>query len=143
MDSSTCKTVVQLTAGMAAAVIVLTLTACAAQPDPDDLNDKNAIDDFIVVTELEALDSVRFRRQFNYKPLNEEYVILTSHHDYYLVEFRRRCRELDQKEVTPDFRFDRNVLRAGIDTIRGCPIGRMFAIDSGQAEELEHIGIEP
>ncbi|MGI9233041.1 MAG: DUF6491 family protein [Woeseiaceae bacterium] len=143
MYKSKRKTEVQWTAGMAAAAMTLVLTACAAQPDPDNLDDEDAIDDFIVVAELEALDTVRFRRQFNFEPLNEEYIILTSRNDYYLVEFRRRCRELNYNAVTPDIRHEKNVLHAGIDTIRGCRIERIFAIDKGQAEELEHIGKEP
>lgn len=143
MDRITRETAAKSTMGVATAAMTLMIMGCAAQPEPDDLADDDAIDDFIVVTELEPMDTVRFRRPFNYKMLNEDYVILTSHNDYYLVEFRRRCRELNQQEVTPDFRFERNVLRAGIDTIRGCTIERMFAIDKGQAEELEHIGKEP
>jgi len=121
---------------MAAAI----LFGCAAQPGP---TKSDAIADFIVVNELEALDVVRFRDQFHYKQLTEDYLVLTAREDYYLAEFRRRCRELNTNEISPDLRYDRNTLRAGIDTIRGCRIGRLFAIDKGQAQELEHIGKEP
>lgn len=115
------------------------LFGCATQTGS---TKSEAIADFIIVTELEPLDVVRLRQQFNYEQLTEDYVVLTTRDDYYLVEFRRRCRELNQNEITPDLRHDRNRLRAGIDTIRGCRIERMFAIDKGQAEELEYIGNE-
>lgn len=121
-----------------AATLIATLSlGCAAQPDA---TATDAIDDFIVVSELEALDAVRFRDQFNYKVITDEYVVLTSREDYYLAQFRRRCRELSERDVVPDIRHDRNKLRAGIDTIRGCRIDRLFAIDEAQAQELEILG---
>ena len=116
------------------------LFGCAVQPGP---TKGDAIADFISANELEALDVVRFRDQFHYKQLTEDYLVLTAREDYYLAEFRRRCRELNTNEISPDLRYDRNKLRAGIDTIRGCRIERLFAIDKGQAQELEHIGKEP
>lgn len=116
------------------------LSGCAAQTGP---TRSDAIADFIAVSDIEAQDQLRFRDQFNYTQLTEKYLVLKARDDYYLVEFKRRCRELNRNEITPDIRYDRNVLRAGIDTIRGCPIERLFAIDKGQAEELEHIGVEP
>lgn len=130
------KIVMRLAATMTA---VLTL-GCAAQPDA---TATDPVDDFIVVSELEALDTVRFRAQFNYKVITDEYVVLTSREDYYLAQFQRRCRELDEIEVVPDIRYDRNMLRAGIDTIRGCRIDRLFAIDKAQAQELEILGKRP
>lgn len=116
------------------------LPACA----PQQVADENvAIDDFIVVSELEPLKVARLRHQYSYKQITENYVVLTSRDDYYLVEFRRRCRELNMRPITPDIRSDRNTLRPGIDTIRGCIIKKLFAIDESQARELEHIGKGP
>ena len=116
------------------------LLGCAAQPRE---SATDAVDDFIVVSELEALDVVRFREQFDYKIISDEYVVLTSRGDYYLAQFRHRCRELYQYEVRADIRFDRNQLRAGTDTIRGCLIDRLFAIDGAQVQELEILGKGP
>lgn len=130
----------RLRGGFATVLLAALLPGCAAQPEQD--ND-DPIADFIVVSELEPQDVVRFRQQFNFETLTEEYVILRARDDYYLVEFARRCRELNRNEITPDLRYDRNVLRAGIDTIRGCRIEKIFAIDKGQAEELEYFGETP
>jgi len=140
MESNLQNAVRRLASGLIALAVLL--TGCAGQTQQEETD---AIADFIAVAELESLDVVRmgFARHWNFKQLNEEYVVLKARDDYYLVEFRRRCRELNRNDITPDKRYDSNVLRAGIDTIRGCIIERMFAIDKGQAEELEHIGKEP
>lgn len=116
------------------------LQACAAERVAEE---NVAIDDFIVVSELEPIKVARFRHQYSYKQLTEHYVVLMTRDDYFLVEFKRRCRELNMLPVTPDVRFERNKLRAGVDTIRGCYIDRLFAIDKAQAEELENIGSGP
>jgi hypothetical protein len=125
---------------LTAALIATLVLGCAGQSGT---TATDAVDDFIVVSELEALDAVRFRDQFNYKIITDEYVVLTSRNEYYLARFQRRCRELKENVIVPDIRFDRNMLRAGIDTIRGCRIDRLFAIDEAQAQELEFLGKRP
>ncbi len=77
-----------------AALMTALLLGCAGQPGA---SATDAVDDFIVVSELEALDVVRFRDQFNYRVITDEYVVLTSRKDYYLARFQRRCRELNRK----------------------------------------------
>lgn len=121
---------------LSGACLVILLVGCATSADT---SETDAIDDFIKVSELEPLKTVRFRHQYSYKQLTEDYVVLASREDRYLVAFKRRCRELNQYEVRPDIRYDANALRAGIDTIRGCPIGEIYQIDTAQAEELELI----
>lgn len=121
-------------------LMMLLLAACASQPDT---STTDAVDDFIVVSELEELDSARMREQFHHTYLSERYIILRTRKANYLVRFRKRCRELNERDVTPDVRFERNTLHAGFDTIRGCRIDRMYAIDKGQVEELVHLGKAP
>jgi hypothetical protein len=123
------------------ALLLLTVLAgCAVQTES---GADEAIADFIAVSELEELRTVRMRQQFSYDDITERFIVVKSKTDRYLVEFRRRCRELNQNDITPDIRRDRNALRAGIDTIRGCIIDRMFAIDEAQAQELEQLGRAP
>jgi hypothetical protein len=131
----------QISAGFAAAALAALMLGCAAQPAADE---EDAIADFIVAAELEPLDVVRLGlvKHWNFKQLNEDYIVLRVRDDHYLVEFRRRCHELNNNNIRPDKRSG-SMLRAGVDTIRGCLIDRMFAIDKGQAEELEHIGKAP
>ena len=104
---------------LTAALMAALVSGCATQPETEE---EDAIADFIAVAELEPLDVVRLgpiRQQWNFKQLNEDYVVLRARDDYYLVEFRRRCRELNRNDITPDIRYDSNRLRPGIDTIRG------------------------
>lgn len=124
-------------------LVLLTMTllaACAAQPDT---RANDAVADFIAVSELEELSKVRMWHQSSYKQITDRYIILKSHQDRYLVEFRRRCHELDQVAIRPDIRHEANVLRPGFDTIRGCLINRMYAVDDAQAQELEQLGKAP
>jgi hypothetical protein len=122
------------------ALMGVLLAACASQTEP---TVSDAVEDFIVVSELEESDIVKTRGQYSYKYLSERYVILKTRRENYLVRFNRRCRELNEPAVTPDIRFDSNALRAGFDTIRGCRIEKMFAIDEAQAEELTYLGKAP
>lgn len=119
------------------ALAAVLLVGCAAQKESDV---SSTIDDFVQVSALEEQDAVRTGGQFAYDYLTERYVILTTRKDKYLVEFHRRCYELKEQDVTPDIRRDRNVLRAREDTIRGCRIHRLYAIDEGHADELQSLG---
>ena len=117
-----------------AALMAILLSGCATQP-PSTAND--ALSDFVVVSELEPLDIVRFRDQFNTRPISDHYALLQARGDHYLVQFRYRCHELYENTFPPDIRHDRNTLRAGTDTIRGCRIDQIFSVDESQAEELK------
>lgn len=122
------------------ALIFTALAGCATQPGPtvDD-----AIEDFVAVSGLEEMDSIRTRDQFGISELTERYILLRTRKDIYLVKFNRRCHELNEAEVTADIRFDSNKLRARFDTIRGCRIAKIFAIDEAEAEELELLSVAP
>jgi len=123
-----------------AALALIFLAGCAAQSGPD----KNqAVTDFISVAELEELRKIRTRHQYGFTQLSDQYIILKERGDVYLIEFARRCYELNEDHITPDIRRESNALRSRLDTIRGCRIGRMFAIDAAQAEELQQLGKAP
>lgn len=119
-------------------LMIALLAGCAGQSDTkvDD-----AIDDFVAVSGLEEIDSIKAREQFGITELSERYILLRTRKDTYLARFTRRCYELNENQVTPDVRFDRWTLRARFDTIRGCRIQKFFAIDAAQAEELEVLAV--
>jgi hypothetical protein len=122
-------------------VAMFLLSACATSSDT---HITDAVADFIQVAELLPEESVRTRRGFNYTIVSRRYVVLKSHKDYYLVEFVRDCRELyEQDRVSPDYRYDTNVLRPRFDTIRGCRIAKLYTLDESQAQELESLGDAP
>ena len=124
------------------AILVLTvlLSGCATSSDP---GITDAVDDYIRVAELMPQDQIRTDRDYSYRVISRRYVIVTTRREAFLVEFVRDCRELDEFQVTPDYRHDANLLRARFDTIRGCRIGKIYAVDKGQADELENLGDAP
>ena len=124
-----------------ATVILLGLFAGCATSSESEISD--AVSDYIKVAELENQDSIRTMGKFSYRIISQRYVTLETHKENYLVEFSRRCHELTQYEVTPDIRYEKNILRTRFDTIRGCRIGQIYAIDKGQAEELRNLGEAP
>ena len=90
-----------------------------------------AIEDFVAVSGLEEMDSIRTRDQFRISELQylNATFYLRTRKDTYLVKFNRRCHELNEAEVTADIRFDSKTLQSRFDTIRGCRIEKIFAID--------------
>ncbi len=125
------------------ALLALSLAACATQDEPSEMD---AVNDFIAVSELESVDAVRSMHPYHYSVLTDRHIILKTRRESYLVQFRRRCRELNNTlstTITPDVRHERNVLRARFDTIRGCVIDQIFAIDDAHAQELKQLGEAP
>ena len=123
------------------AMIATALGACAA-PREDPV--QQAIDDFVVVSQLEEVDQIRHRDQLHYEALNDYHVILKDRKNSYLVRFNRRCVELrDRLTITPDIRHEAHVLRSRFDTIRGCRIEAIYPINEGQVEELKSLGDVP
>lgn len=118
------------------------LSACATQPPPQQ-EQSDAVKDFIEVNELEEVGVIRTMRRFDFDRLSDSYIIVEASREYYLVQLFGRCRELTDTDVAPDFRHDAKTLRAGEDTIRGCRIQRIYAIEKVQAQELENIGEAP
>ena len=76
--------------------------------------------------------------------IDDTFILYTARRDTYLVEFGRPCWELrDNTRITPDKRWDANSIRARFDTIRGCRIHSIFALDEAEVAELENIGEAP
>jgi len=124
------------------AIVSLTvlLSGCATSSES---KISDAVSDYISAAELEEQDSIRTMGKFDHHIISQRYVTLETRKESFLVAFSRRCHELTQNEVTPDFRYEKNLLRARFDTIRGCRIGHIYAIDKGQAEELKNLGEAP
>ena len=103
----------------------------------------DAVADYIQVAELKPQDQIRTYGEYSHRTISQRYIIVATRRESFLVEFVRDCRELDERPVTPDYRHDANMLRARFDTIRGCRIGKIYAVDKGQAQELENLGEAP
>lgn len=120
------------------------LAACASQDEKAKRSTQDqaqAVRDFIVVRNLEELDSLSSRSNDRWTSIDDEFLIYKGRRGSYLIEFNRRCYELsDNTRVVADKRWDLNTIRARSDTFRGCRIARIFALTEVEVEELENIG---
>lgn len=112
------------------------VAGCAGTPEiPSEIQ---AIRDYVDVGELEQADRIRTHGSDEWLPATDYYALYKSRDGWYLLEFSRLCRELtDNTRVTPDRRYDHNVMRRGIDTLRGCRIDKMYPLTEAQAQEVE------
>ncbi len=127
---------------IAIVIAALTLSACVTGYDPQEIE---AVRDYVVANGLEEVDRIRRNDQASYTFINDYFVILPSRRDYYLAEFVSECRELRQTfdGSMADTRTDTIWLRARFDTIRGCRIGKFYAITEEQRNELRDLGDAP
>ena len=127
---------------LAACAALLVLQACST---PKTRVETEAVRDYIVASELQETDAIRHRTMNSpsHRPISERFAIVETRDKHYLVEFRKRCYELyDSSRITPDIRREGNTIRR-FDTIRGCSINEIYAIDEAQAMELEQLGDAP
>lgn len=123
---------------VAAAVLLAGCMSARERPRTDE-----AIEDFISAAELEELDKIRTRGDYNIRYLTDRFVIVETRDEEALVRFTSLCREIDQLPVRADIRYDDKALRARFDTIRSCRIAKLYALHPGQAAELEYIADPP
>lgn len=123
-----------------ASLMLLLQPGCATRQEP---RASAAVEDFIVAAGLEELAMIRTRNDYGWEYLSDRFVIIETRDGEYLLRFQRRCRELNEVPVQPDIRYDSSVLRARFDTLRGCRIDKLYAIEPGQADELRNLGWAP
>jgi hypothetical protein len=113
------------------------LAACAAVPETPP--DTQAIRDYVEVTELRQVDQLRTSLgRDEWEPMTRRFVIYTGRDGHFLLEFSNPCREMfDNSTITADRRYDRYVMRQGIDTLRGCRIDKIYPLTEAQAQEIE------
>jgi len=128
-------------------IVLILVSACAAQEEQDEAPTQDttqAVRDFIEVRELESVDSMRSGTNDSWTEIDEYFILYHGRRDTHLVEFSRRCHELrDQTRITPDKRWDTNIIRARFDTIRGCRISKIYALTEAEVAEMENIGEAP
>ena len=138
------------TSGMKIAAVIAAaffLAACASQDEQaeESTQDVNqAVRDFVELRELEELDALKSGTNDSWQQLDDRFIIYSGRRETYLVEFGRRCYELnDNTRITPDKRWDANRVRARFDTLRGCRIAKIYGLDEAEVAELENIGEAP
>jgi hypothetical protein len=112
------------------------LAACAGTPEtPPDVQ---AVRDYVEVGELGQVDQIRTHGNDAWTPLARYFALYKGHDGQFLLEFTRVCREMyDNTSITADRRYDRNVMRRGVDTLRGCRIDKMYPLTEAQVLEIE------
>ena len=118
--------------------IAIVLTGCASTTVPQEAQ---AVRDYAVVSELEQVDFIRLYRQLRYGYVNDYFVIVEVGKRYYRAEFASRCRALRSKNFIAamvDHRYDPAYLHVG-DTIRGCPIGKIYEATPEQLLEVKEL----
>ena len=118
------------------AVSLMLVAACAGTPEIPP--DTQAVRDYVAVGELQETDRIRTHGSDAWAPLTLHFAMYKARDGHFLLEFSRLCREMfDRTSVTPDRRYDHNVMRRGIDTLRGCRIDRMYPLTEAQKQEIE------
>ena len=126
-----------------ALLAIALLSACAAQDRQPTQDTEQAVRDFIDVRELEEVDQMRTSNRDSWQKIDQNFIIYEASKETYLLEFVRRCYELDQYPVVPDERKSGNLVRARFDTVRGCFIKKLFLLTEGEVVELKAIGESP
>ena len=122
------------------------LAACAAQDEKDQSTQDavQAVRDFIEVRGLDELDKMPSSSSDSWESIENHFLIYKGRRDTYLVEFSRRCYELDDNtRIIADKRWDGNIIRARFDTIHGCRIHKIYALTEAETVELENLGEAP
>ncbi len=120
------------------------LTACASQDPAKEQSTQDAtqaIRDFIAVRDLQNVDKISTSSSDSWTKLDQYFLLYEGRRDSYLVEFVRRCFELDDNSrIVPDERRSGSNIYARFDTIRGCRVQHLYELTEHEVAELESIG---
>ncbi len=120
------------------------LTACATQDEAAEKSTQDttqAVRDYIEVRGLPEADKISTSSSDHWTALDDRFLLYEGRRETHLVEFNRRCWELDDNSrIVADVRRDANAIRSRFDTIRGCRIHRIYALRDDEVAELESIG---
>jgi hypothetical protein len=120
-------------AALAAALSIAPGCAGTAETPPG----TQAIQDYVEVGELQEVERIRTHGSDKWMPATLNFAIYSGRDGRFLLAFTRQCREMvDNTTITPDRRYDHNVMRASIDTLRGCRIDKMYPLTEAQAQEI-------
>ena len=87
--------------------------------------------------------TVRFKEPLRWKYLNDYFVIMETRNGPHLVELAWECEDLRSSQIYSDMadrREKRGILRAQIDTIRGCRIESFYKLPEPKVVETEANG---
>lgn len=122
---------------------VILLSACAAERDIRTQDKEQAVRDYVAVRRLEEVDKLRSGSADRWEEIEARFVIYETRKDTFLIEFSRACYELSGSTVVADLRREKNTIRARFDTLRGCRIDKIFALNEADVAELKSLGEVP
>lgn len=132
---------------LTAIVVTATLAACAAQDTTSREAEEGAVQavrDLIEVRGLQEVDRMPSSSRDGWTSIENHYLIYKGRRQSFLVEFSRRCYELDDdRRIIADERWDSSHIRARFDTIRGCRIHKLYSLSAEDVAELQNIGESP
>ncbi len=122
-------------------VTALALAACATSHQEERIS---AVRDFVEVNELATTQSISTFEQLRQEVLNDEYVIVSTRREQWLLEYVTRCvADPMTRQMRPDVRHNARHIYAGKDTFRGCRIRALYPISEDQAQALRELGKAP
>ena len=120
---------------------LLLLAGCAATEESERTS---AYRDYIEVTELTEVSSVRTFGEIDHEVLDDKYVIISNRDQDYLLEYSQACdKDPITQRVRADVRRDGRRLYARYDTFRGCHIKALYEVTPDQVIELRNMGTAP
>jgi hypothetical protein len=134
---------------MKQAILILTammLAACATTEEGEVVNERDTVQDFIQMHNLEKVNVIRgFENPGVLYMHNPRYIIAYLRHDQWLLQYAHECRiaRLDSGDRPNDKRRYTRALYVRVDTFRGCPVKAMYPITLAHAQELVAMGRGP
>jgi len=125
-------------------LVAALLTACASQDEAEEQSTQDmtqAVRDYIEVRDLQEVNRLMTSANDRWDALDNLFVLYEGRRETHLIEFSRRCWELDDNtRIVADERRDPSYIRPRFDTLRGCRIHRIYALRDDEVAELESIG---
>ncbi len=130
-------------------MLAMLLLGCAAEDEKEDKRPpggkgRASVEELrVYVDEVkpERVYTVRFKEPLRWKYLNDYFVIMETRNGPHLVEMAWECKDLNASQIYSDMadrREKRGILRAQIDTIRGCRIESFYKLPAAKAVEAEY-----
>jgi hypothetical protein len=130
-------------------LFVVALASCASTPDEPEEDKRppggpgrasaEELREYLDNVQPEAVPVVRYREPLRWKALNYYFAIMETRDGPHLVELSWECKELGSNRIYGDMvdrREKRGILRANIDTLRGCRIKNFYKLPEVKAAEV-------
>ncbi len=132
------------------ALFVVLLMGCAGPQDRPEDDEKppggpgrasaEELREYLDKVQPEAVHVVRFREPLRWKAVNDYFAIMETRDGPHLVELSWECKDLGSNQMFGDMadrRETRGILRARIDTLRGCRIENFSKLPEAGAVEVK------